>query len=56
MGEVSYASNITNVEEKLPIAIDLLGHRNCDLMLLDLVNALSDAVILKEVKTGKTLW
>jgi hypothetical protein len=49
-------SNITNVEEKLPVAIDLLSHRNCDLMLLDLVKALADAEILKEVKTGRTLW
>ncbi|KAL4782638.1 amidase signature domain-containing protein [Aspergillus varians] len=56
IGEVSYMSNITNVEEKLPVAIDLLAHRNCDLMLLDLAKALADAQILKEVKTGSTLW
>ncbi|KAL4899602.1 amidase signature domain-containing protein [Aspergillus multicolor] len=56
IGEVSYMSNITNVEEKLPVAIDLLAHRNCDLMLLDLINALADEGLLREVKTGRTLW
>ncbi|KAL3455273.1 amidase signature domain-containing protein [Aspergillus heterothallicus] len=56
IGEVPYMSNITNVEEKLPVAIDLLAHRNCDLMLLDLAKALADAEILKEVNTGRTLW
>ncbi|KAL5335416.1 amidase signature domain-containing protein [Aspergillus crustosus] len=56
IGEVSYLSNITNVEERLPVAIDLLAHRNCDLMLLDLAKALADKEILKEVKTGRTLW
>lgn len=56
IGEVSYDSVISNVEEKLPVAIDLLAHRNCDLMLLDLAKALADKGILKEVKTGRTLW
>jgi Asp-tRNA(Asn)/Glu-tRNA(Gln) amidotransferase A subunit family amidase len=56
IGEVPYQSNITNVEEKLPVAIDLLAHRHCDLMLLDLSAALADAGLLKEVKTGSTLW
>ncbi|KAL3475516.1 amidase signature domain-containing protein [Aspergillus californicus] len=56
IGEVGYQSNITNVNEKLPVAIDVLAHRNCDLMLLDLVGALADEGILREVKTGRTLW
>lgn len=56
IGEVPYLSNITNVEEKLPVVIDVLAHRNCDLMLLDLAKALGDASLLKEVKTGSTLW
>jgi hypothetical protein len=56
IGEVSYMSNITNVEEKLLISIDLLAHWRCDLMLLDLVKGLADAELLKEVKTGRTLW
>ena len=56
IGEVSYLSNITNVEEKLPVAIDVLAHRNCDMMLLDLAGDLAEAGLLKEVKTGRTLW
>ncbi|KAL4950886.1 amidase signature domain-containing protein [Aspergillus filifer] len=56
IGEVEYLSNITNVQERLPVAIDLLAHRNCDLMLLDLVGGLAEEDILREVKTGRTLW
>jgi hypothetical protein len=46
--------NVTNVEEKLPVGIDVGAHRGCDLMLLDLAKALADDGILKGVKTGKT--
>ncbi|GAB7365316.1 hypothetical protein MBLNU230_g6397t1 [Neophaeotheca triangularis] len=56
IGEISFRSDISNVEEKLPVAIDVLAHRNCDLMLLDLVKALGDAGVLREVNTGMTLW
>jgi len=56
IGEVSYLSNITKVEEKLPISIDVLAHRDCDLMLLDLAKSLADVGLLQEVKTGRTLW
>jgi hypothetical protein len=56
IGQVSYLSNITGVEEKLPVVIDVLAHRNCDLMLLDLATALAEVELLKEVKTGSTLW
>ncbi|KAF1810167.1 amidase signature enzyme [Eremomyces bilateralis CBS 781.70] len=56
IGEVPYQSTISGVEEKLPVAIDLLAHRNCDLMLLDLAKALADDELLKEVKAGRTLW
>lgn len=56
IGEVPYVSSISNVEEKLPVAIDILAHRNCDLMLLDLVAELGKKGILREVKTGSTLW
>lgn len=56
IGEVSYNSTITKVVEKLPISIDVLAHRGCDLMLLDLAKSLADAGLLKEVKTGRTLW
>lgn len=56
IGEVPYLSNITYVEEKLPVSIDVLAHRGCDLMLLDLAKDLADAGLLREVKTGSTLW
>jgi hypothetical protein len=56
IGQLSYHSNITQVEEKLPVVVDVLAHRNCDLMLLDLAAALADANLLKEVNIGKTLW
>jgi hypothetical protein len=56
IGEVEYLSNLTGVEEKLPVSIDVLAHRGCDLMLLDLAKAPADAGLLREVKTGRTSW
>jgi hypothetical protein len=56
IGEVSYLSNITKVEERLPVSIDILAHQGCDLMLLDLAKALAEVGLLKEVKNGSTLW
>jgi hypothetical protein len=56
IGEVSYLSNITNVEERLPVSIGILAHQGCELMLLDLTKALVDFGLLKEVKTGSILW
>lgn len=53
IGQVSYISNVTNVEEKLPIAIDVLAHRGCDLMLLDLAEYLAEEGLLQETKTGR---
>ncbi|ETS81947.1 hypothetical protein PFICI_06949 [Pestalotiopsis fici W106-1] len=56
IGEVPYFSNITYMEEKLPVSIDVLAHKDCDLMLLDLAKDLADSGLLEEVKTGSTLW
>lgn len=55
IGQVGYLSNVTNVE-KLPVVIDVLAHRGCDLMLLDLAAFLADEGVLKEVKTGRTAF
>ena len=49
-------SNITNVEEQLPVVIDVFTRRGCDLMLLDLAACLTDEGLLKEVKVGKTAF
>ncbi|KAL4883361.1 amidase signature domain-containing protein [Aspergillus karnatakaensis] len=56
IGEVEYVSEVSGVVERLPVAIDLLAHRDCDLMLLDLVGALGGEGVLREVRTGRTLW
>jgi Asp-tRNA(Asn)/Glu-tRNA(Gln) amidotransferase A subunit family amidase len=56
IGQVSYLSTISGIEEKLPVSIDILAHRGCDLMLLDLAKALADEGLLKEVKTGRVLF
>lgn len=56
IGQAPYNSNITNVEEQLPVTIDIVAHRGCDYMLLDLAKALADAGLLQTVKTGRTAF
>lgn len=56
IGQVPYNSTISNHEEFLPVTIDVLAHRGCDNMLLDLTAALADEGLLKEVKTGSTAF
>lgn len=56
MGEISYISSITNVEEKFPIMTGVPSHRSCDIMLLDPATELEHVNVLKKVKTGRALW
>ncbi|KAK7464973.1 hypothetical protein VKT23_006182 [Stygiomarasmius scandens] len=56
IGQVPFQSNITEVEEQLPVAISLVARRGCDFVLLDLVDRLADEGIVREVKTGRTAF
>ena len=54
--QVTYYSNVTNHEEYLPVTVNILAARGCDLMLLDLVNDLVTDKILPRVKTGNSIF
>ncbi|OKL57895.1 hypothetical protein UA08_06631 [Talaromyces atroroseus] len=55
IGEKSYASEVTGVEEKSPVTVDLLAAKGCDGMLFQLVNELARVGILPEIKAGRSL-
>ncbi|THU86122.1 amidase signature enzyme [Dendrothele bispora CBS 962.96] len=56
IGQIPFNSTISGIEEQLPVSISLVASRNCDFMLLDLVDKLADEGIVKEVKTGRTAF
>jgi hypothetical protein len=55
IGEKSYMSRVTGVEEKSPITVDLLAAKGCDGMLFQLVQELVREGILAPVKAGRSL-
>jgi hypothetical protein len=54
IGEKSYVSQVTGVEEMSPVSVDLVAARGCDGMLFQLVNELVREGILREVKAGRS--
>ncbi|KAA1466957.1 amidase signature enzyme [Dentipellis sp. KUC8613] len=56
IGQIPFMSNITGIEEQLPVTVSLVARRGCDFVLLDLLNALADADIVHVVKTGRTAF
>lgn len=55
IGEKTYVSQVTGVEEMSPVSVDLVAARGCDGMLFQLVNELVREGILREVKAGRSL-
>lgn len=55
IGEKTYVSQVTGVEEVSPVSVDLVAARGCDGMLFQLVNELVQVGILREVKAGRSL-
>lgn len=47
IGQVPYFSNVTQVEEQVPVAVNLVARRGCDFVIFDLITALADAGVLK---------
>jgi hypothetical protein len=56
VGQALYNSTITLKEEYLPVAIDFIVPRGCDLMVFNLVNELVEAGIVKEPVAGSALY
>ncbi|KAF5387902.1 hypothetical protein D9615_000817 [Tricholomella constricta] len=53
LGQVEYFSQVSQQVEMLPVAVQLVAHRGCDEILLDLVKKLGVKGVLGAVKTGK---
>ena len=54
IGQVAYFSNVTFHEEMVPVTINMVVKRGCDFVLLNMIEKMADAGILKTVKTGRT--
>ncbi|KAE8555746.1 hypothetical protein TMatcc_003017 [Talaromyces marneffei ATCC 18224] len=55
IGEKTYVSQVTDLEEMSPVSVDLVAARGCDGMLFQLVDELVQVGILKKVKAGRSL-
>jgi hypothetical protein len=56
IGQVLYFSNVTRVEEMVPVTLSLVMRRGCDFSLFGLIEKMADVGMLKTVKTGRTAF
>ncbi|KAJ6156117.1 hypothetical protein N7497_005002 [Penicillium chrysogenum] len=56
IGQALYNSTITLQQEYLPVAVDFIAPHGCDLMVFNLINELVEAGIVKQPRTGSTLY
>lgn len=56
IGQVPYFSNVTFMEEMVPVTVNLVVKRGCDEILYSLIEKLTDHGVLQTVKTGKTAF
>ncbi|KAG6877075.1 hypothetical protein C0993_010462 [Termitomyces sp. T159_Od127] len=56
LGQVGYYSHISREWEMLPVAVQLVAHRGCDDLLLNLVEKLAGKGLLDPVRTGKNTF
>lgn len=56
IGQVPYFSNVTRVEEVVPVTLSLVMRRGCDYSLFGLIEKMADVGMLKTVKTGRTAF
>jgi hypothetical protein len=56
IGQVPYFSNVTRVEEMVPVTLSLVMRRGCDFSLFGLIEKMADVGMLKTVETGRTAF
>ncbi|KAI1337349.1 amidase family protein [Xylariaceae sp. FL0016] len=56
IGQVPYFSNVTFVEEMMPVTVSVIAKRGCDFMLWNMWEKLADVSVLKTIKTGRTAF
>ena len=55
IGERRYLSDVTGVEEQMPVTVDLVAGRGCDGVLFYLVQELVGEGLLRPVKPGRSV-
>lgn len=56
IGQVPYFSNVTRIEEMVPVTLSLVVRRGCDYSLFGLIEKMADVGMLRTVKTGRTAF
>jgi Asp-tRNA(Asn)/Glu-tRNA(Gln) amidotransferase A subunit family amidase len=56
VGEIPYNSTISLKNEFMPVTLSFVAARGCDLMLVNLIEDLEKAGILKPVSTGPRMY
>lgn len=56
VGEIPYNSTVTLKTEYIPVAVSLVAARGCDFMLVNLIEDLEKAGVLKPVSTGPMMY
>lgn len=56
IGQVPYQSNVSLVEEMVPVTVSVVARRGCDFMLWDMVERLAEEGVLRTVGTGRTAF
>ncbi|KAI1084643.1 amidase family protein [Whalleya microplaca] len=56
IGQVPYMSNVTFVEEMVPVTVNVIAKRGCDFMLWNMFEKLADEGVLRTIKTGRTAF
>ncbi|WVN87064.1 uncharacterized protein L203_102240 [Cryptococcus depauperatus CBS 7841] len=56
IGQVDFPSVVSEKTEKHPVAMGLIAYPSCDFMLLELIQRLQAAGVIREVKTGRTAF
>lgn len=56
VGEIPYNSTVSLRTEYMPVTMSFVAARGCDLMLVNLIEELEKAGILKPVSTGPMMY
>ncbi|KAG6880643.1 hypothetical protein C0992_003186 [Termitomyces sp. T32_za158] len=56
LGQVGYYSHVSREWEMLPVAVQVVAHRGCDDLLLNLVEKLAGKGLLDAVSTGRNAF
>ena len=55
-GQVRYHSPVAHRTETMPVTINIVVKRGCDIMLYDMIERMAEVRMLQTVKAGKTAF